>query len=64
MKLNELHIEQIKEAAERIGDFGKIALIVCGDVIDIIAEDRKRIQNGKPKEGNNEYKNKIEKRQG
>jgi hypothetical protein len=48
MKLREAHIEQIKAAAERIGDYGKVTLILSGDVIDVVTEERKRIQNGKP----------------
>ena len=47
MKLSEQHIEQLKEAAGRIGEFGKITLSISDMVVDIITEDRKRIQNGK-----------------
>ena len=50
MKLRDSHIDELKAAAERIGDFGKISLVVSGEVVDIITEDRKRLQNGKNKE--------------
>jgi len=46
IKLTELHIEKIKAAAEKIGEFGKVILAVSGGVVDIITEDRVRIQNG------------------
>ena len=50
MKLKDSHIDELKAAAERIGDFGKITLVVSDGIVDVITEDRKRLQNGK-KEG-------------
>jgi len=50
MKLKDSHIDELKAAAERIGDFGKITLVVSEGIVDVITEDRKRLQNGK-KEG-------------
>jgi hypothetical protein len=47
MKLTEGHIEALKKAAEEIGEFGKITLAVSGGVVDIITENRTRIQSGK-----------------
>jgi hypothetical protein len=46
VKFTDSHIEEIKAAAERIGDHGKIIIAVHGAIMDIITEDRKRIQNG------------------
>lgn len=46
MKLTDSHIEEIKAAAERIGEYGKITLSVTCGVVDIITENRVRIQNG------------------
>ena len=50
MKLKDSHIDELKAAAERIGDFGKITLVVSDGIVEVITEARKRIQNGK-KEG-------------
>jgi len=50
MKLSETQIEHLKTEAERIGEYGKIILIFNGGTVDIITEDRKRIQNGKKHE--------------
>jgi hypothetical protein len=47
MKLTEGHIEALQKAAEKIGGYGKITLAVSGGVVDIITENRMRIQNGK-----------------
>jgi len=47
LTLEKKHIEEIKAAAEKIGDYGKITLIVSCGIVDIVTEDRKRIQNGK-----------------
>jgi len=47
MKLTESHIEELKAAAERVGNYGKISLVVIDSIVDIITEDRRRLQNGK-----------------
>ena len=46
MKLTEAHIEAVKEAAERFGEFGKITIISSGGAVDIVTECRERIQDG------------------
>jgi hypothetical protein len=40
MKLTEKHITEIKAAAERIGEYGKITFAVSGGVVDIITEGK------------------------
>ena len=47
MTLTEKHIKKLKQAAEKIGDFGRIALIVNDGQLDIVTETRERIQDGK-----------------
>ena len=47
MRLTELHVEAIRVAAERIGEFGKIVMILNGGTVDIITEERRRIQDGR-----------------
>ena len=46
MILNKNHFTAIKSAAERIGDYGKITLVVSDRTVDIITEQRARIQDG------------------
>ena len=41
--------KEIQAAFSRIGDFGKITVVVHNDVVDIITEDRKRIRNERGK---------------
>ena len=45
MKLTESHIEKVKQAAEKISDFGRIALLVNNGQLDIVTETRERIQD-------------------
>ena len=47
MKLTEEYVEALRAAAEKIGEYGKITLLVSGGVVDVIIENRIRIQNGK-----------------
>jgi len=46
LELSESDIKEIKAAAGRIGDYGKITIAASGGVVDIITEDRRRIRNG------------------
>jgi hypothetical protein len=46
MKLTDAHIEELQKAGARIGAFGKITIVLSGGVVDIITEERVRIQNG------------------
>jgi hypothetical protein len=43
VKLTDTHIEELKAAAGRIGEFGKITLAISGGVVDIVTEERIRI---------------------
>jgi hypothetical protein len=47
MNLTEGHLEALKKAAGEIGEYGKITLSVIGGVVDIITENRIRVQNGR-----------------
>lgn len=47
MKLTEKLIEALKDAALEIGEYGKVTLAASGGVVDIITENRTRIQNGR-----------------
>jgi hypothetical protein len=46
MKLTDGHIEELRKAAARIGAYGKITIVLSGGVVDIITEERVRIQSG------------------
>jgi hypothetical protein len=46
MKLTDAHIEELRKAAEKIGAYGKITIAISGGIVDIITEERVRIQNG------------------
>ena len=46
MQLTEKQIEAEKEAAEKIGVYGKVTLIACGGILDIVTEQRERIRDG------------------
>jgi hypothetical protein len=46
VKLTDTHIEELKAAAGRIGEFGKITLAISGGVVDIVTEERVRIRSG------------------
>jgi len=47
MKLTDPQIEEIKNGADKIGDFGRVIISVAGPVVDIVTEKRIRFQNGK-----------------
>ena len=48
MTLTEQNIKQVKKAAGKVRGYGKIALIVQGNLlIDIITESRERVYNDK-----------------
>ena len=58
MRLNLAEIQHIKEAVEKVGDFGKVTLCITdGILLDIVTEERNRVHKPEGNNGNYQKRN-------